>query len=38
MGNAVGFMSFVDTIVAHPAEVGANTHVYAAFDPEISGA
>lgn len=36
MGNAIGWMGF-DGITASSAEVGANTYVYAAFDPEVTG-
>jgi hypothetical protein len=36
MGNAIGWADF-GTLMPDTPEVGANTHVYAAFDPEVVG-
>jgi hypothetical protein len=36
MGNAIGWTGF-DEVTATSPEVGANTYVYAAFNPDIIG-
>ncbi|RDW57276.1 hypothetical protein BP5796_12726 [Coleophoma crateriformis] len=35
MGNAIGWLGF-ENMIAQPPEVGANTYVFAAFDPEVT--
>ena len=37
MGNRAGFIDFFGDIKTSTHEVGCNTYVYAAFDPEVTG-
>jgi hypothetical protein len=36
MGNAIGFAKDWSGVAAVSPEVGANTHAYAAFDPDVT--
>jgi hypothetical protein len=36
LGNSIGWANW-DNFTANPPEVGANNHVFGAFDPDIMG-